>query len=97
MTQSYSVEVVTSTLTPEEENDRLMLEKKVERAFYEAGKALQELRERKLYRSTHQSFSSYVQERFGMRQSRSYQLMDAVVVVDNLRKKLPPLGHLNLD
>ena len=45
-------EVVTEELTPEEESDRLHLERKVERAFYEAGRALQELRDRKLYRST---------------------------------------------
>ncbi len=32
-------EVVTEELTPEEESERLYLERKVERAFYEAGKA----------------------------------------------------------
>jgi len=43
-------------LSPEEEQLRLQLERKVERAFYEAGCALRELREHRLYRSTHQTF-----------------------------------------
>jgi hypothetical protein len=41
-------------LSQEEELQRLHLERKVERAFYEAGKALMELRDQRLYRSTHQ-------------------------------------------
>jgi len=54
-------------LSPDEESERLRLERKVERAFYEAGLALRELRERRLYRSTHQNFESYVQDRFGFK------------------------------
>ncbi len=73
-------------LTEEEERDRLFLERKVERAFYEAGKALKELRDRRLYRSTHSNFESYCRERFGYNRSRSYQYIDAAVVVDNLEK-----------
>ncbi|QFS51028.1 hypothetical protein GXM_08522 [Nostoc sphaeroides CCNUC1] len=36
-------------LTEEEQRDRLQLERRVERAFFEAGKALTELRDRRLY------------------------------------------------
>jgi CRP-like cAMP-binding protein len=43
-------------LTEQEVRDRLHLERKVERAFFEAGKALTELRDRRLYRSTHKTF-----------------------------------------
>ncbi|MBD2509476.1 hypothetical protein H6G91_19625 [Nostoc muscorum FACHB-395] len=39
--------------------DHLRPERKVERAFFEAGKALMELRDRKLYRSTHKTFEEY--------------------------------------
>jgi hypothetical protein len=46
-------------LTQEEQSDRLHLERKVERAFFEAGKALTELRDRRLYRSTHKTFEEY--------------------------------------
>jgi len=37
-------------LTEQEIRDRLHLERRVERAFFEAGKALAELRDRRLYR-----------------------------------------------
>ncbi|RCJ39603.1 hypothetical protein A6770_38680 [Nostoc minutum NIES-26] len=43
-------------LTEDEQRDRLHLERKVERAFFEVGKALAELRDRRLYRSTHRTF-----------------------------------------
>ncbi|OYD87131.1 hypothetical protein CDG77_31120 [Nostoc sp. 'Peltigera membranacea cyanobiont' 213] len=72
--------------TQEEQSDRLHLERKVERAFFEAGKALIELRDRRLYRSTHKTFDEYCLDRFGYNRSRSYQLVDAAVVVDNLQK-----------
>ena len=91
--QSVRVEVV-DDLTPEEERQRLFWERKVERAFYEAGTALKELRDRRLYRSTHKTFEEYVQDRFGMKQSRSYQLIEATGVVDNLLAKVPPLVEL---
>ena len=80
-----SVEVVDDELTEEEQSDRLFLERKVERAFYEAGKALQELRDRRLYRSTHRTFESYCQERFGFSRRHVNYLITAVDVVDNLK------------
>ncbi|WP_242054704.1 hypothetical protein [Nostoc sp. FACHB-190] len=60
------------------------LERRVERAFFEAGKALMELRDRRLYRSTHTTFEEYCKDRFGYNRSRSYQLIDAAAVVDIL-------------
>lgn len=86
--ESPSIESSTSIplqeLTYDEEKDRHRLELKVERAFYEAGSALREIRDRKLYRSTHKTFESYCKDRFGFRRSHSYQLIDASGVVDNL-------------
>ncbi len=52
-------------LREEEQRDRLHLERRVERAFFEAGKALAELRDRRLYRSTHKTFEQYCKDRFG--------------------------------
>ncbi|MBD2536651.1 hypothetical protein H6G97_48345 [Nostoc flagelliforme FACHB-838] len=78
--------VEVTELTQEEQSDRLYLERKVERAFFEAGKALIELRDRRLCRSTHKTFDEYCLDRFGYNRSRSYQLVDAAVVVDNLQK-----------
>ncbi|MGL4620006.1 MAG: hypothetical protein ACRCZS_13245 [Chroococcidiopsis sp.] len=87
-------------LTYDEEQDLHRLEKKVERAFYEAGSALREIRDRKLYRSTHKTFESYCKDRFGFRRSHSYQLIDASGVVDNLltngeQNKMSAIGGQN--
>jgi hypothetical protein len=102
--QSLSTEVIDSAntqpsfcrveLTEEEQCLRLHLERKVERAFYEAGKALRELRDRKLYRSTHQTFEEYCRDRFGYSRRHPYLLMEAAVIVDNLSEKCDPMDHI---
>lgn len=46
-------------LTQEEQHDRLHLERKLKRAVFEAGKALMELCDRRLYRSTRTTFEEY--------------------------------------
>ncbi len=62
-------------LTEQEISDRLLLERKVERAFFEAGKALMELRDRRLYRSTHKTFEEYCRSRFGYtRMAATYKI-----------------------
>jgi hypothetical protein len=83
----------TKELTKEEEGDsealrrnRFRLERQVERAFSEAGKALRQLRDRKLYRNSHKTFDEYCKDRFSYNRSRSYQLIDAASVVDNLEE-----------
>ena len=88
---SDKVEItVLESLSVEEESERLRLERKVEKAFYEAGLSLKILKERKLYRSTHSNFRDYCKERFGFKKSAVYYLISAVDIVDNL-KKCPPL------
>ena len=71
-------------LSFEDERDRLKLEREVERAFYRAGCALKELRDRRLYRSSHKTFQEYCQDRFGFTRRRSDYLISAAEVVDNL-------------
>jgi hypothetical protein len=66
----------------------------VERAVFEAGKALAELRDRRLYRSTHKTFEEYCKERFGYSRRQPYFLMDAAVVFDNLLEKCDPLDQV---
>jgi hypothetical protein len=83
-----SVESV-EKLSQSEQSDRLHLEHQVERAFYEAGKALRELHSRKLYRNTHKTFEEYCQDRFGFERRHPYRLIEATKVVDNLRKMCP--------
>ena len=81
-------------LTTEEEGDRLHLERKVERAFYEAGMALMELRDRRLYRSTHATFEEYCRERFDYTRRRPYQLIEAALIYDNLIEKCAKILHI---
>jgi hypothetical protein len=81
-------------LTPSEEEERRQLEEIVERSFVEAGRALKRLRDGRFYRSTHPNFESYVRDRFAMRQSRSYQLIDAAEVFKNLSSKVPQFVEL---
>jgi hypothetical protein len=81
-------------LTEQEQRDRLHLERRVERAVFEAGKALAELRDHRLYRSTHKTFEDYCRERFGYSRRQPYLLMDAAVVFDNLLEKCDPLDHI---
>ncbi|WP_313934928.1 hypothetical protein [Nostoc sp. FACHB-280] len=76
-------------LTEQEQSDRLHLERKVERAFFEAGKALAELRDRRLYRSTHKTFEEYCKDRFGFERRHPYRLIEAAIVVDNLMQMCP--------
>ncbi|QFS50576.1 hypothetical protein [Nostoc sphaeroides] len=71
-------------LTEEEQSDRLHLERRVERAFFEAGKALAELRDRRLYRSTHKTFDEYCRSRFGYTHRHVNYLIAASNVVDNI-------------
>ncbi len=81
---STTVEVI-EELTEEEAADRQQLEFKVETAFYEAGKSLAELRNRRLYRSTYKNFESYCRERFGFSRDKADLMIKAVEVVDNLK------------
>ncbi len=89
-TLTITATVQLEELTEDEEKERHRLERKVERAFYEAGTALRGLRDKKLYRSTHRTFEEYCYERFGMQRAYPYRLMDAASVVDNLS----PIGDI---
>jgi hypothetical protein len=97
--------VVPEALSPSEVKERKRLERKVERAFYEAGKALKELRDKRLYRNTHFTFEEYCQDRFGhSRQKSNFLIAGAMVyeyLAENRCRVLPsaeyqvrPLGSL---
>ncbi|MBW4599708.1 MAG: hypothetical protein KME29_08840 [Calothrix sp. FI2-JRJ7] len=81
-------------LSYDEQQEREHLERLVERAFYEAGKGLRILRDKKLYRSTHRSFEVYCRERFGFERRQPYRLIEAADVVDNLIEMCPTRTHL---
>ncbi|MBO3461567.1 hypothetical protein G7B40_024675 [Aetokthonos hydrillicola Thurmond2011] len=85
--QAVRVEVVEiEELTQEELGLRLHLERKVERSFYECGQALMELRNKRLYRSSHKTFQEYCRDRFGFTHRSVNYLIAGSMVVDNLLK-----------
>ncbi|WP_228058504.1 hypothetical protein [Nostoc sp. LEGE 12447] len=80
-------------LTDQEQSLRLQLERQVERAFLSAGQALMELRDRRLYRSTHRTFEEYCRDRFNYSRDAAYLKISATVVYENLQKFLPTIGR----
>ena len=54
------------------------------KAFAEAGKALARIRDKQLYRESHNSFESYVAEKWQMSRSHAARLIEAAAVVANL-------------
>jgi len=76
---------VLEELTQDEERERHRLELKVERSFYEAGTALKELRDQRLYRNTHpDDFEGYCRDRFGKTKQAVNYLIAAAGVYKNL-------------
>lgn len=71
-------------LTEDEQRLREHLERQVEKAFYLAGLALQSLRDKRLYRSSHKTFEEYCRDRFGHSRQKSNYLIAAAGVFDNL-------------
>ena len=57
-------------------------------AFWAAGKALQVIRDARLYRDTHATFEDYVEQRWDMSRSQAYRLVDAWP----LAERLSPMG-----
>ncbi len=86
MNKSEPMEVTIVSLSPEEEKERLFLERKVERAFYEAGRALKELRDKRLYRNTHKTFEEYCRSRFGYGKNNANMKILAASVVEEIEK-----------
>jgi hypothetical protein len=103
------IELAEIPLTPEEQNRLAELELVVKTgrdAFVSVGRALQEIRDCKLYRDTHSTFAAYCNDRWELSKGHAYRLMGAVSVLDNLsprgdflptEKVLRPLTKLGSD
>jgi hypothetical protein len=52
--------------------------------FYEVGKALDEIREQKLYRETHKTFDAYCREKWGIAKQTANRFIAAAQVIENL-------------
>lgn len=76
-----------NALTVSEVEHLEKLEKVVQRgkkAFLQVGNALKEIRDAKLYRSTHGTFAKYVEQRFGFKRHNAMLLIQAAEVVENV-------------
>ncbi|ACB54386.1 hypothetical protein cce_5040 [Crocosphaera subtropica ATCC 51142] len=71
-------------LSAAELSEKQRLEAIVVGAVWAAGKALRELRDKKLYRDTHPSFAVYCQETFGHSRQKSDYLIVAATIYENL-------------
>ena len=91
---SVSKPKLNQELSYDEARELLRLERLVERAFYQAGKALSQIRDRKLYRANYETFEQYCRERFNYHRSHSYRLIDAAEGVENILGKCPPMGDI---
>lgn len=110
MNQIAVVPEVVEELTEEELADCRQLELKVYKAFYDCGSALQELRDRRLYRSNYRTFEQYTHERFGFTRRHVDYLISGSQVFENLQmrtigshllptneRQVRPLTHLEPD
>jgi hypothetical protein len=71
-------------LSDSEEQEKLRLERLVEKSFYVAGKALKQLRDGRFYRNNHKTFEAYCQDRFSYTRRSVNYLIAAADVVENL-------------
>lgn len=76
-----------SPLSASEIEERNELENTVQQAFLLAGHALKTLRDKRLYRQTHNSFVTYVKERFDFTRRAADYLISASEVFDNLKRE----------
>lgn len=85
-TTTVEAEVVDAPLSEEEREQLLALEREVVDSFLSAARALREIRDRRLYRESHQNFEAYCEARFGYGKRLAYYYIDAANVADNLEK-----------
>jgi hypothetical protein len=55
------------------------------KSFFEVGKALATIRDKKLYRASHATFEEYCRGRWNIGRRSAYQLIEAAEVVENVR------------
>ena len=75
------------SLSSEESRDLARLEGYIERGwgvFLQVGRALIEIRDRRLYRARHKTFQAYLQVRWGISRPRGYQLIEAAEIATQL-------------
>jgi hypothetical protein len=84
---------MSAALTATERHDLETLEGVVQRGlatFIEVGRALAEIRDRRLYRQTHGTFEEYCHEKWLLSRTRAYRLIDAAAAVE----AVSPMGDI---
>lgn len=85
MNQSLEQIEAAQDLTLGERNRLVALEAAIERSVrtsLEAGRALREIRDTRLYRAAHATFEAYAKERFAFERAHTYRLIQMADVVD---------------
>ena len=80
-------DVTHDLLSETEKAERDNLEHTVQQAFFIAGLALKQLRDKRLYRETHSSFETYVKERFDFTRRAADYLISSAEVMENLKRE----------
>jgi len=81
-----------NALTTTEKTDLARCERVIERGqktFLEVGKALAEIRDRKLYRERCETFADYCTQTWGFSRQHAYRLIDAAHIEDQLQSVSP--------
>lgn len=81
-------ESVRASMTPYERTQLHEAERLISRgirSFLEVGRALAVIKEQRLYRSSHPSFSAYLKDRWGFNRAHGYRLLNSVQLLDELR------------
>ncbi|MDV2997281.1 MAG: hypothetical protein N4J56_006986 [Chroococcidiopsis sp. SAG 2025] len=85
-------EEILQPLSPEDQRDRERLESYLKQksleAYYGWGQALAEIRDRKLFRSTHRAFENYCQEKYGFTRRHADYLIKFPPLMDNLMRTI---------
>jgi hypothetical protein len=79
---------MSETITPSESVRLIALERVIDKGkntFVEVGNALSEIRDSRIYRSSHGTFEDYCRERWDWSKRSAYQFIAAAEVVENVR------------
>lgn len=90
---SHVKQPLTTPLTESESSALVQHEDVIEgglAVFVEVGKALLAIRDERLYRADYETFEVYCFERWDIKKSQAYRLMDAAAVVENVS----PIGDI---
>ncbi len=93
-TPGYVEGASTHHFISEESQKRRELERKVGQSFYETGKALEEMRQKRLFSLSHTSFEQFCFDQFKIKRAHIYRLIEAAKVVDNLKLGAPPASQI---